>query len=414
MDCPIVSDSNEINRRSWNGLNKWLGTTLVEPFTFQRNGFRVHLIDTPGFDSIGSSDAALLQDVAVCLNNAYISGAQISGIIYLHPINSTRVQGSAMKCLRIIKKICGPEALSLILLGSTMWDKEDPEIAKRRQDELTRTADFWGSMIEDGCKTFRFLNDQASALLACDYLIEQRRKERFREVTLALQHQMVNECRALNATDAGMEVEREILQFKQICNSKIEEAREEAERAVLMNNEEAEKDFATRQLQLQVQLVASERALESICGDMMTLQVQSENQLRDKLDQLRRDEQRDQSLLSERQRELDRLDMHLRELNDELELSHTTSTTELILRPPAYLPTTYTPTARTIQPPVSRTASSKPWPRLAEVQAVSENSARCKNEIETYRERQAFRRRRIETCVNRLGVGAGIIGAGFQ
>ncbi|CZR55998.1 uncharacterized protein PAC_05886 [Phialocephala subalpina] len=420
------------------------GLSPFEPFTFQRNGLTVHLIDTPGFDSTRCSDAELLEDIAVCLNHAYISGVQISGIIYLHPINNTRVQGSAMKSIRIIKEVCGPEALSLILLGSSLWGKEDFEVAKRREDELTHTSHFWGSMIENGSRTFRFYNDQASALIACDHFIEQRRNANFRKVTLALQHQMINEGKTLNETDAGMEVEKDILQLKQICKSKIEEARLEAQRAVLMNNDEAARSLTATQIQLQNQLTASERALESMCGDMIILQAQSERQLRDQLRQLQLEEQRDRQLLAERENELERLDRRLTELNNELESSHlgmdrldgklrehtkgiesyiAWGITERTTHPQGYFPRmSDNITQPTIQPPQYFPGAStntlqvmkQSLPIRAEAETVSEESARCKKVITMCQERQIFRRHKIDTCVNRLGAAAGVVGTVFQ
>ncbi|KAE8449525.1 hypothetical protein EG329_008134 [Mollisiaceae sp. DMI_Dod_QoI] len=163
-----------------------------------------------------------------------------------------------------------------------MWDKENFQIAERRE-ELTQSTRFWGSLIRIGCKTFRFYTEQASALVACDYIIGQRKKADFERVALALQHQMVNERKTLNETDARMEIEKDILQLKQICKSRIREARLEAERAILTNNTEAARALAMMQGQLQDQIAASEAALKSMSGDMMTLQVQSENLLREKL-----------------------------------------------------------------------------------------------------------------------------------
>ncbi|KAF8853212.1 hypothetical protein BDZ45DRAFT_694469 [Acephala macrosclerotiorum] len=418
-------------------------TSLVEPFTFQRNGLTVHLIDTPGFDSTRCSDVELLEDIAVCLNHAFLSGVQISGIIYLHPINNTRVQGSTMKSLRIIQKVCGPEALSLILLGSSMWDKEDFETARRREDELTQTSHFWRNMIEKGSRTFRFYNDQASALVACDHIIEQRRSADFRKVTLALQHQMINEGKTLNETNAGMEVEKDILQLKQICKSKIEEARMEAQRAVLMNNDAAARALTATQLHLQDQLTASERALESMCGDMMVLQAQSECQLRDQLHQLQLEEQRDRLLLAERENELERLDKCLQELNNELESSHSgmgrldgqlrehkngiesyiASITEHTIQPPEYWPkmpdNIIQPTLQPLAyfPVVSDNSfqvMNKSLPIHVEAKTVSAESARCKEVIAMYQERQVLRRHKIDTCVNRLGAAAGVVGTVFQ
>jgi hypothetical protein len=157
-------------------------TRLVERFTFQRNSQTIHLINTPGFGRDGS-DALLLEDVAGFLNQSYLSGIQLNGIVYLHPISAPRVQGSTITCLRIIQKICGPTAQTMILLGSSMWDKEDSHTALMREQELIENPNFWGDLVDRGGKTFRFYNNNEPALIACDYIIQRRQK-----MMLALQH----------------------------------------------------------------------------------------------------------------------------------------------------------------------------------------------------------------------------------
>ena len=184
----------------------------MELFTFDRYGRTIHLIDIPGFDGRAISDALLLENIAVCLNQAYTSGVKLDGIIHLHPISSSRSQGSATKCLPIIRKMSGPEILSLLLLGSTMWNEEQFEIGERREAGLVENRDFWGDIIDQGGRTFRFFNSPESALVACDYIIQPDQK-----MIVTLQYQKVNERKPLSKADAGLELESDILQLKELC-----------------------------------------------------------------------------------------------------------------------------------------------------------------------------------------------------
>jgi hypothetical protein len=372
--------------------NKGLGTTLVEPFTFERHGYTVHLIDTPGFDGTIHSDATLLADIAACLNQAYVSGIKLNGIIYLHPINSPRIQGSATKCLRIIKKICGPEAVSLLLIGSTMWDKERFEIGKRREEELVESHNFWGDVIDQGVKTFRFFNDPESAFVACDYIIQRGQK-----MTVALQHQMVNEGKPLNETDAGLELEGDIVHLKEFCRSKIEHARAEAKRAAQTNNDQLALALDTANLELQAKLDASTRAIKVIHGNMDSLHIRSQTALREELQRLKEAEEHEQLLLSEKRTELGRLERRLIELTENLESDKATDGSNSL--PP---------------PPYSKGSYNKSTSKIAEVKAVSQKHSKCKKEVEAYESRIAIQKHRKETCLNRLGIGAGVVGAVFQ
>lgn len=362
----------------------------MEPFTFDRYGRTVHLIDTPGFDGTEISDARLLENIAVCLNQAYINGVKLDGIIYLHPISSPRIQGSATKCLRIIRKICGPAALSLLLLGSTMWDKEQFEIGERREAELVENRNFWGDIIDQGGRTFRFFNNPESALVACDYIIQRDQK-----MIVALQYQMVNERKPLNKTDAGLELESDILQLKELCKSRIEDVRAEAKRAAQMNQDQLALALSTTYQELQAQFDLSERALKRIHGNMETLHVRSEMALREELRRLERVEEQEQLGLFDRNTELGRLEHRLKELAEKVSdkaAERSSSST-----------------------PAASVGSYNEWPSTcAEVQAVSQDYVKCKKEVEIYQNREAIRRHRMETCLNMLGTGADVVAAVSQ
>ncbi|KAF3808314.1 hypothetical protein GCG54_00006935 [Colletotrichum gloeosporioides] len=357
-------------------------TKLVEPFTFKRNGYTVHLIDTPGFDGSTTSDVLLLQDIAACLNQAYTHGVQVSGIIYLHAINSPRAQGSGRKALRIVKKICGEDAYSVVLLGSTMWNKENFSVAKRREEELINSQELWGDMIAAGSKSFAFYNDRASALIACDYIIQQGQKR-----TLALQHQMVNEHKSLDETEAGIEIQGDVLRVRELCRSNLAEARREAKRAARLNNEQVASALNASKEDLRLQLYNSERALTIMHGDMEALHARSEAALREELDRLERNRERD---------EQQRVEMELKMgiLEDRLQAQG------LEIGPGSAF---------------SRKTISGGMPQSPEeVARLLEKYNDCKKELDLCQKRQDINRHRENTCLLRIGTGAGVVGTAFQ
>ncbi|KAI9824185.1 MAG: hypothetical protein M1819_000896 [Sarea resinae] len=358
------------------------GTTLVEPFTFERNGHTVHLIDTPGFDGSTTSDALLLEDIAACLNQAYTYGVQVSGIIYLHAINSPRAQGSAKKALRIVKKICGEDAYSVVLLGSTMWNKEDFAIAKRREEELINSRELWGDMIAAGSKSFKFYNDRASALIACDYIIQHGQKK-----TLALQHQMVNEHKSLNETEAGIEMQGEVLSLQALCKSNLAEARREARRAAKMKNKELASALDASKEDLSLQLYNSERALTMMHGDVEALHARSEAALKEELERLERNRERDEQQRRVMTLEISRLEDRLRDQGVEIGSGSASS---------------------------RRTASDGMPQNPEEAARLLEKYNDCKRELDLCQKRQNIDKHRMDTCLSRIGVGAGVVGTAFQ
>lgn len=349
---------------------------------FERNGHTVHLIDTPGFDGSTTSDALLLEDIAACLNQAYAHGVQVSGIIYLHAINSPRAQGSARKALRIVKKICGEDAYSVVLLGSTMWNKEDFGLAKRREEELINNWELWGDMIAAGSKSFKFYNDSASALVACDYIIQQGQKK-----TLALQHQMVNEHKCLNETEAGIEMHGEVLGLQALCKSNLAEARREATRAARSKNKELASELNASKEDLRLQLRNGERALAMMHGDVEALHARSEAALKEELERLERNRERDEQHREEMMSEINRLEGQLRAQGVDIGSGSASS---------------------------GRTASGGIPRNPEEATRLLEKYKDCKREVDLCQKRQDINKHRMDTCLNRIGVGAGVMGTAFQ
>jgi hypothetical protein len=95
-------------------------------------------------------------------------GKKISGIIYLHRISDIKMEGSALRNLRMFRKLCGKDFMKCVVLGTTFWDKVGEEQGADREKELLETDDFFKEMKSQGCHVVRISGerDDDLALLA--------------------------------------------------------------------------------------------------------------------------------------------------------------------------------------------------------------------------------------------------------
>ncbi|KAG9317983.1 P-loop containing nucleoside triphosphate hydrolase protein [Chiua virens] len=128
-------------------------------------GYRIVLVDTPGFDDTYRPDIDILKTIADWLIQEYSSGGgvlRLAGIIYLHRITDSRMCGSAYKNLSMFGRLCGDIPLPRVHLITTMWDiVKNRNMAERREAELKR--DFWRPLLDGGAEAFRFNNRPGSA-----------------------------------------------------------------------------------------------------------------------------------------------------------------------------------------------------------------------------------------------------------
>ncbi|KAE8417126.1 P-loop containing nucleoside triphosphate hydrolase protein [Aspergillus pseudocaelatus] len=92
------------------------------------NGQKVHLIDTPGFDDTDLSDTEILKTIAA----------------------DVRVQGSALKNIRIFRSLVGEDNMTNVILVTTRWDSVTEVEGELRLQELLGKDKFWGGMITAG------------------------------------------------------------------------------------------------------------------------------------------------------------------------------------------------------------------------------------------------------------------------
>ncbi|GAP84701.1 putative zinc finger C2H2 [Rosellinia necatrix] len=171
---------------------------------FSAVGINVYLVDTPGFDDTSRSDKEVLKEIATWLGSSYKKKIRLNGIIYLHRITDTRMQGSALKNLLMFKKLCGPEALQHVILATTMWERlHDEGLGQKREVELIERDDFWGWMMRQGSQVRRHYNTWESAMELLKIYVSSAEKP----IPLQIQMEIVDQKITLDETGAGQELD---------------------------------------------------------------------------------------------------------------------------------------------------------------------------------------------------------------
>src|SRR5438046_2022301 len=140
---------------SADGRNPTTETQAVAEYRCYYKGRTYVLIDTPGFGDTYRSNDDIVDEVLNWLSSSYRSGTRLSGIIYLHPIDNVRMQGSARENLEMFRKLCGDDALKNVIFVTTFWDTVDVSLGARNEEELTSNDEFWGRMVKKGSRVRR-------------------------------------------------------------------------------------------------------------------------------------------------------------------------------------------------------------------------------------------------------------------
>lgn len=198
------------------------------------------LVDTPGFNDTHRSDGDVLKRIVDWLNCTYRQGAKLTGLIYLHPIRETRMEGSALANFRAFQRLCGEDNFEHIVLCTTFWDLVDETTGAAREKELCEKREFWAKMMEQGSRVVRIVDYAQSK----DILLRMAQKS---PVTLNVQKEMVEERRSLDETSVGKAVNAQLAQLKADHEAQFAKAKADAEEALKKRDQEnrrrAEEEF---------------------------------------------------------------------------------------------------------------------------------------------------------------------------
>ncbi|PUU81474.1 P-loop containing nucleoside triphosphate hydrolase protein, partial [Tuber borchii] len=231
-------------------------TNKVQSYSFEYAGARITLVDTPGFNGMNRSDTKVLRMIGDWASEAYRNSQLLSGIIYLHPITHTRMEGSTLKNLRTLQSLCGQEALENVLLTTTQWSRVNWVEGEFRESRL-RIREFWGGLIEKGATLQRFAGTRASGLELIHKLMLNKRKP------LHIQNQMIKQHMTLLETDAGKCINELLVEQKKKHKEEVESLSLEHQEAMKAKEDEMNEILAAEQAKAQKKLeeAAAEKEL---------------------------------------------------------------------------------------------------------------------------------------------------------
>ena len=161
------------------------------------------LVDTPGFDDTYRPDTNVFRELAAWLAARYQEETRLTAIIYMQPITLTRVSGSILRNLTVMKRMLGIQSFPYLTLVTSMWDTVDPSLGEKREAELR--SEFWSDLVQSGAKVARFGGDANSAIKVLETISSKN------EISLAIQRELVDQGLTLDRTAAGTYLDSEIL-----------------------------------------------------------------------------------------------------------------------------------------------------------------------------------------------------------
>jgi hypothetical protein len=137
----------------------------------------------------------------------------------------------------MFRRLCGKDALSNVILATTMWNLVPLETGLQREEVLTSDPHFWGGMTKRGSKAFRFDEGRYSALKIIEALLSRDK------VTLQLQSELVDEHKALADTAARAVVFQGLIEQEHKDRTDIESLKENIKTATEENYLEPQREL---------------------------------------------------------------------------------------------------------------------------------------------------------------------------
>ncbi|KAI1271869.1 hypothetical protein F5Y07DRAFT_403956 [Xylaria sp. FL0933] len=208
--------------------NTGTGTNSVAIFREELRDRDVYLVDTPGFDDTNREDVEILTAVAHYLSVSYANNVSVNGILYLHRISDTRIGSSTKRNLEMMRALCGEDAFSNIAVVTTMWasDKSEMEFAKQCSREQELRDIYLSSMLEKGSCIVRHDRCQTLSerrISAKNIFVRMVELWEDTQVTLEIQHEMVDLNMTLKETSAGRVLERYIRESQMSYESDLKQ-----------------------------------------------------------------------------------------------------------------------------------------------------------------------------------------------
>ena len=187
--CEHTITSTEIDWR--------IAAQFLKETVFEYDDRKVHLIDTPGFNTEAIQISLLLHQVAFYLAAAYKSGISINGFVYVHSISQGLLDGY-QSALELLCDVVGYDRRSQIILATNKWG------LLSSRDEHTAVAKlnsrFWNTLM--GTREFILDDLTGSELLVVSWFASQQPPSG----PLQIQCELVDKQSPMHETDFGRQL----------------------------------------------------------------------------------------------------------------------------------------------------------------------------------------------------------------
>lgn len=207
------------------------------------------------------------------------------------------MEGSALRNLRMFRKLCGDEFMKNVILGTTFWDVVDEETGAAREDELLQTDGFFKDMNERGCDVVRISDDRNTCL-------ELLSRFAAKPPTVMRIQQELFEGKSLAETAAASAVSQELAELQRQNHEKLADVEHQARGRMVRSS-----------LEMAYTLQLDRRAFN---GTMEALNKQQEEVRKEAEEQEKTDEERLAALRRQASRQNQNHQVQLSELKDQL------------------------------------------------------------------------------------------------
>ncbi|KAH6911919.1 hypothetical protein BKA70DRAFT_1098697, partial [Coprinopsis sp. MPI-PUGE-AT-0042] len=126
------------------------------------SGMEVRIVDTPGFNDYRTegtrSDLKILQMIGAFLKTEYDANQKFSGMIFLHNINTAKVDWQTQRRnMTLFKKLCGTESMKNVVVITSFWDElSDMSYGIERENDLKTQDGLLKELYVGGAKFVRW------------------------------------------------------------------------------------------------------------------------------------------------------------------------------------------------------------------------------------------------------------------
>ena len=166
----------------------------------------------------------------------------------MHRISDFRVGGISRRNFSMFRKLCGDDALSNVVVVTTMWNEVSAERGAAREHELRNSDILFKPALEKGATMLRHDNTQASARAILRHLMDNRPK------VLRIQKEIVDEGKDITDTAAGIELNCHLEAMSRKHLAELAGIRREMQALLAESRREMQATLAAREIETKREL----------------------------------------------------------------------------------------------------------------------------------------------------------------